>query len=124
MSEILRQGLLITAIGMGLVFAVIIFLWGLMALMMRLTSGNKKEKKSPEQPTDEDIGQVGGDDVDPEQQMQEIEQKRRAAAAAVTVALAIDKNQTRQKSRNTAENQGMLNPWQTIHRMRQLGQRK
>jgi|GEM_PF-3913028 len=42
MSE-LQQGLVIAAIGMGLVFAIIIFLWGLMALMMRLTSREKNE---------------------------------------------------------------------------------
>lgn len=122
MSEILRQGLLITAIGMGLVFAVIIFLWGLMALMMRLTSVEKKEKKNLEEPIDSTFIQEG-DDALPEQQMQQIEEKRRAAAAAVAVALAMKKNQTHQKDKLSAEKQGKLSPWQTVHRMRQLGKR-
>ena len=44
MSEI-QQGLLITAIGMSLVFVVIIFLWGMMALLVRVTS---KKEEMPE----------------------------------------------------------------------------
>ena len=34
-NELIVQGLMIAAIGMGLVFVVIIFLWGLMALLDR-----------------------------------------------------------------------------------------
>lgn len=36
MSEVLLQGLLITVIGMGLVFGALLLLWGLMALLSRI----------------------------------------------------------------------------------------
>ena len=39
MPELLRQGLIITAIGMGLVFAVLALLWGVMALLTRVFPG-------------------------------------------------------------------------------------
>ena len=42
----LNQGLLITAIGMGLVFLMILALWGVMALLVKLT--NKPEAKAEE----------------------------------------------------------------------------
>jgi len=43
MLETLRQGLIITGIGMGLVFLMIFALWGIMALLVFLT--NPREKK-------------------------------------------------------------------------------
>jgi hypothetical protein len=43
MSEMVK-GLLISGIGMGLVFVVIIMLWGVMAVLVRLTSGTRKNK--------------------------------------------------------------------------------
>lgn len=44
MLEILKQGLLITAIGMGIVFAMIILLWGIMALLVRITNNSEEEE--------------------------------------------------------------------------------
>lgn len=115
MSE-MQLGLLITAIGMGLVFAVIIFLWGMMALMMRLTSGRKKVNDEVEllAETDEPLVPV----------MQIAEGQRRAATAAVAVALMIDTAQKKDKQkRSAAQSDGDLSPWQAIHRARQLNQR-
>ena len=43
MVEILKQGLLITVVGMGIVFAMILILWGIMVLLVRLT--NRPEEK-------------------------------------------------------------------------------
>ena len=43
MIDILKQGLVITGIGMGLVFVMIFVLWGIMALLVWIT--NPKEKK-------------------------------------------------------------------------------
>jgi Na+-transporting methylmalonyl-CoA/oxaloacetate decarboxylase gamma subunit len=48
MSELIK-GLLITGIGMGLVFVVIIMLWGVMAGLVRLTSGTHKKKSVAEE---------------------------------------------------------------------------
>ena len=38
MLETLKQGLLITAVGMGIVFAMILVIWAIMALLVRLTN--------------------------------------------------------------------------------------
>ena len=38
MGEVFNQGLLITGLGMGLVFVMIIILWGIMALLVKLTN--------------------------------------------------------------------------------------
>jgi Na+-transporting methylmalonyl-CoA/oxaloacetate decarboxylase gamma subunit len=108
---VMQQGLLIAGIGMGLVFIVIIFLWGLMALMMRVTSGKQTdtEEKRPES-TDEPLM--------PE--MEDLEGPRRAAAAAVAVALA-SRGTRRQTSVQSEESvDSSLSPWQAAHRARQL----
>jgi Na+-transporting methylmalonyl-CoA/oxaloacetate decarboxylase gamma subunit len=112
MSE-LQQGLLITAIGMGLVFVVIIFLWGLMALLVRLTT--RKEPAAEAAPAAPD---VTDEPLVPE--MQTVERQRRAAAAAAAAALAIAARRTRQKSGTAPEPADRLSPWQAVHRARQL----
>lgn len=74
---IITQGLLITLIGMGLVFLAIVLLWGLMSLMVRL--GNSNDETSTDEP-EESPGAMPDERVD--------KNKRLAAAAAVTLALA------------------------------------
>lgn len=64
------NALLITSIGMGLIFGAILLLWGMMALLVRLTDDSAKEKAKKGE------------------QINELNLKRRAAAAAVTAALA------------------------------------
>ena len=71
MTENLSSSLLITLIGMGLVFLALILIWGLMIALVRLA----RENVVP---------------VEPE--MLEIERKKRAAAAAVAVALSEPEN--------------------------------
>ena len=46
MAEALLQGLSITGLGMGLVFLMIIVLWGIMALLVRLTNRPEKEAET------------------------------------------------------------------------------
>jgi sodium pump decarboxylase gamma subunit len=48
MIETLKQGLLITVIGMGIVFAMILILWGIMVLLVRLTNRPEKEETAEE----------------------------------------------------------------------------
>ena len=48
MIETLRQGLLITVIGMGIVFAMILILWGIMVLLVKLTNRPEKEEAAEE----------------------------------------------------------------------------
>lgn len=116
--SIIQQGLLISAIGMGLVFVVIIFLWGLMALMMRLTS----VKRKPE------VGAVSETTLAPEisviPEMQTAESQRRAAAAAAVAVLMAMASQRRRSAQNSqAETALGMNPWQSYHRERQLENR-
>ena len=108
-SELLMQGLMIAAIGMGLVFVVIIFLWGMMALLMRLTSNN-------EAPTAEDVSQEATDaGLVPE--LAQTERQRRAAAAAVAVGLALT-SLAHKPSISQENRRGGVSPWQAFHRSR------
>jgi len=112
---IIQQGLLITAIGMGLVFAVIIFLWGLMALMMKITSNEKK--LSGQNTPDEEM------DAPLVPEMQAAEGQRRAAAAAVAVEAAITASQKHRLKTQGGNHMDGLSPWQVVHRLRQLQQK-
>ena len=47
MAENLRAAVLISAIGMGLVFGVILLLWGLMALVVRVGAARAAEQPEP-----------------------------------------------------------------------------
>ncbi len=109
---VMQQGLLISAIGMGLVFVVIIFLWGLMALMMWVTSG--KKKTTPE----EELPEVTDEPLLPD--LNDLSGPRRAAAAAVAVALANMGGRKPTPSHSEKTVDGSLSPWQAAHRARQL----
>lgn len=67
MAENMSNALMITLIGMGLVFLALILLWGVMNALVRLA----RETETPAEP-----------------EMLEIERRKRAAAAAVAVALS------------------------------------
>jgi Na+-transporting methylmalonyl-CoA/oxaloacetate decarboxylase gamma subunit len=112
--SLMAQGLLITAIGMGLVFGVIIFLWGLMALMMRLTSRTKpeNEKHIPTIASTEPIR--------PESHL--IEKRKRGVAAAIAVKLMLEADKSK-LSHGKAQQFDQLSPWQAVHRTRQLEQK-
>ncbi len=113
---VMQQGLLIAGIGMGLVFVVIIFLWGLMALMMRLTSG----KQGAEQ--EEALPKAADTSLLPE--LEVVEGQRKAAAVAVAVALAQAGSRQPMSARLPAgEDAGGLNPWLAVHRARQIEQK-
>jgi Na+-transporting methylmalonyl-CoA/oxaloacetate decarboxylase gamma subunit len=70
MDNQLLTALVITAIGIGLVFSAILLLWGMMALLVRLA-------RDP-------VMKIS----DPDEQTTELDLKRQAAAAAITTALA------------------------------------
>jgi sodium pump decarboxylase gamma subunit len=112
MSSVIQQGLMITVIGMGLVFLVIIFLWWLMGLLVKVTT---KAEGVAEEPEPAAIGEM----YVPE--MAAIEQLRRAAAAAVAVGLTIDSRAARRLQSKT-QTDGGLSPWQSVHRAQQLEQ--
>jgi len=109
---VFEQGLLIAGIGMGLVFVVIIFLWGLMALMMSLTSGKKRQTAEEPLPTQTDEPLI------PE--LADAEGQRRAAAAAVAVGMALAMSGPKGLQSAPQSSQDKLSPWQAVHRARQL----
>ena len=111
MSEF-QQGLLIAAIGMGLVFVIIIFLWGLMALMMRVTSREKKEDAAG---TTSELSEIKQSTDVPSNV-----HHRRAVAAAVAVRFALETTKTRQAFTEQVGASNTLSPWQTVHRNRQI----
>jgi Na+-transporting methylmalonyl-CoA/oxaloacetate decarboxylase gamma subunit len=110
----IQQGLLITAIGMGLVFGVIIFLWGLMALMMRLTS---KEKDSLKEGT---ANISSNEPINSEGRV--VERQRQVIAAATVVSLLLKAEKLNQSLENRPKFD-RLSPWQAVHRARQLEKR-
>jgi len=103
---------MITVIGMGLVFLVIIFLWWLMGLLVKVTTKD-------EVVVEEHEPAVTGETLVPE--MAAIEQLRRAAAVAVAVGLMLESHTARRSQGQTQGNSGM-SPWQSVHRAQQLEQ--
>ncbi|MFZ3071243.1 MAG: OadG family protein [Anaerolineaceae bacterium] len=80
MTEAINQGLTITGLGMGLVFAMILALWGIMALLVRLTNRKPEEDKKLEDadtPSEQASGEVS------------LNMQKQAAAVAVVYALAL-----------------------------------
>ena len=102
------DALWITLIGMGLVFLAILLLWGLMALLVRVTA----------QPEEEEPEFAAGPGQEPASTGIP-ERKRQAAAAAVAIALAMN---------SPAHPEGVTRPgtvsaWQAAQRASQLSQR-
>ena len=110
------NALWITLIGMGLVFVAILFLWGLMALLVRLTA-EKEEVETGEELAAAPEAETPIAEAIPSVEA-ERERKRRAAAAAVAVALSLQP-----VSRPAARPAGSLSAWQMVHRAGQSGRR-
>ncbi len=126
---ILNQALIITAIGMGLVFVAILLLWGLMELIVRLTADKKPAEKSA-------AVEIPLNDEAP---ISPVDRRRQAAAAAVSAALAsaVVKPdavkaaavavaaalalQSGEKSADVvSEPMNRVSPWQSMMRARQI----
>jgi Na+-transporting methylmalonyl-CoA/oxaloacetate decarboxylase gamma subunit len=71
----------ITLVGMGLVFGAIVLLWGVIALLMRISSG----RRLPVEPL-QDTQDYAAVEI-----AEEREQKRKAAIVAVAIVLGMDK---------------------------------
>ncbi len=107
------NALWITLIGMGLVFLSILALWGLMALIVRLTTSSEE---SPEE---------DGAEAEPEKVSDAIPdgalllaRKRRAAAAAVAIAMTYIKAKDGRAKPITS-----VSAWQAVNRANQINQR-
>ncbi len=107
MTSLITQGLIITGIGMGLVFAAIVFLWGLMALMVRMDGTNNGKHESP------GSGMIG-EALGPSN----LDNKKRAAAAAVALALAG--RETTDPSAADMAGQESANSWKHAQRAQVL----
>lgn len=104
----MENALWITLIGMSLVFVAILLLWGLMVLLVRLTT---ERKKVVEETAVTD--QVPNPDI-------ERRRKYRAAAAAVTFAMAMRLADEPEQGVQPTE---LVTAWQAIHRASQVSQR-
>lgn len=103
------DALWITLIGMGLVFAAILFLWGMMALLVRLTAEPQEAEASAPEPEAEIIAEPSV----------LADRKRRAAVVAVAFALSM-----RKPVQPVREPQpGSLSAWQSVNRASRLSQR-
>lgn len=108
------DALWITAIGMGLVFLAILVLWGVMALLVRITDRPEAAEVEPESEAAETASAETMDASDGA-----LDRKRRAAAVAVAVALSL-----RKPVRPAREQQaGSVSAWQAVNRASQVSQR-
>lgn len=105
----ISTGLMITGIGMGLVFGVIILLWGLMALLVRITSPNRKAD------TPEIIGPGPADD-----ETSSSPDLNKFKAAAVAVAYAINLRSSQLPGKMGASKASVSSNWQAAARSRLL----
>jgi len=106
------NALWITLIGMGMVFVAILLLWGLMEVIVWLTT----EKKPAILP----VVETEGNQLFVETGRGR-SQKQQAAAAAVAAALALHK-QTREEVSTPPLPTTTLSAWQAAHRAGAIGQ--
>jgi len=112
MSDNLSAALLISLLGMGIVFGIIILTWGIMAALTRIPPG-KDELAEAQESEAEEAGAVAATLPDP----------ARAAAAAVAVALALGQQARPVRARPRAEPATTaISAWQSVMRGRQLKQ--
>jgi Na+-transporting methylmalonyl-CoA/oxaloacetate decarboxylase gamma subunit len=115
----MNSALIITVIGMGLVFIAIIALWGLMELMVRVTARYATGEETPESEEGEEEAETLAEIV-PEQADGLADLKRKAAAAAVVLALA---QAAEQPAYTQMPSYTSGSAWQSVSRGGQLNQR-
>jgi Na+-transporting methylmalonyl-CoA/oxaloacetate decarboxylase gamma subunit len=103
----MANALIISLIGMGLVFVGLIALWLMMSVLVNLT----KEKESLKlEENNEGTTLV---------RSQELEYKRKAVSAAVAAAMALSASSLRSCDTKTKE---AISPWQAANRSRQVSE--
>ena len=98
----------ITLLGMGLVFAAILLLWGMMSLLTFITAGKTRAVEDVSRPTE-------GEAV--------AEPENRARAAAVVVAIALAELQTSSARPLQDPPTAIVSAWQLGMRTRQMYQK-
>ncbi|MEN6409808.1 MAG: OadG family protein [Anaerolineaceae bacterium] len=115
MAETLQNALLITLIGMGLVFVVIIMLWGLMSLLVRLGSEKEDHGEAEEEAENDDTL------AEPAETVSTYDAgKPQAAAAAVAIALALSKKQKSLVNPFDHPSTTTVSAWQAAGRANQI----
>lgn len=104
---VVEQALVITVIGVALIFAVLFVLWGLMAALVRASADPVGEQSAPALPVAETVAPSATDSC------------RRAAAVAVAVALSLD---TARRA-SAPSPQPPSSPWQSTIRGNIMSQR-
>ncbi len=112
MPETMNSALLITAIGMGLVFLSLILLWWMMELIVRLFK-DKKDKGTSVVEVPAESGPAL-----PGEKENTLSRKKRAAAAAVAYAMAAS-----HAGATGSEEVPALSPWQVALRSRSFSSR-
>ncbi len=105
--SVLTASMIITAIGMGLVFVGVLLLWALMEGIVRLTAGTDKEEGEKEE--SEEV-KMPGLDV----------RKQRVAAVAVAFALSVKQRVVRQAEPTEGN---ALSAWQMVRYASRLSRR-
>ena len=107
---LINQGLLITAIGMGLVFLMILAFWGIMVLLVKLTNSDKeKEPEAEAAPEPLLESELPENETDP----------NNALAAAIAVAWAME-NQAAAYAFTPSETKSNVNAWLSSGRTQQI----
>ena len=106
--NLFNQGLLITGIGMGLVFVMILALWGIMALLVKLT--NKPET------AEEPAAEV---ETAPAAEPLPVSDPNAALAAAIAAAWALEE-QASSFAFRPSQQTGTENAWLSAGRTQQL----
>ncbi len=107
----ISQGLIITGIGMGLIFLAILFLWGLIFVLVKFTQEQPKENKNAAETVveiEEVVSAKSGDS----------QLLRKVALIAVAIATASQKH----GMVINPQDSGYVSPWQSTKRTHILGQ--
>ena len=113
MSDNLSAALLISLLGMGIVFGIILLTWGIMAALTRIPPGKDEFGASDEAESPEAAGVA---EITPAPTAG----AQRAAAAAVAVALALGERTRPVRVRPHDQGAPNISAWQAIMRGRQL----
>lgn len=104
----MSNALWIMLVGMGLVFIVILLLWGLMALLVRVTQ--EPERVARQESSSAEPAEL----IDPVEEARLLDRKRRAAAAGYLAALSL------RRVKGAAKNPVLVSAWQVAQRSSQI----
>jgi Na+-transporting methylmalonyl-CoA/oxaloacetate decarboxylase gamma subunit len=109
MQELINQSLLITGIGMGLVFLVILFLWGLMELLV------KSMQDKPKPLSKETVAALDDHDIPKSEDHKQL-------AAALAVSAALMQRAASLKIQAASQPTSRTSNWQSVLRAAQRSQ--